>query len=468
LTQIKTRMTIRINLLAMALGGLMTLFSCDRSSEVQVNHSDELASGGENMTIYDASSQAFGQAGPGLSANDHQMNAAGDVIFEAAFVAPPSPVFSGLGPIMNNNTCSSCHINDGRGRPPLSGQLLQSMLFRISIPGVDPTTGGPLAVPGFGTQVQTQAVTAVSPEMANVQIDYENIVVTYSDGSSITLRSPTYAPVSPYTPLPSNFLLSARIAPGVFGLGLLEAIDNETIIAMADINDDNGDGISGKVNYVYDQQSQSTNVGRFGWKANEPNLRQQTAGALNQDMGITNSLFPDESSAGQSQAVTPHPVEISDDNFQRIVDYIRTLGVPARRNVNDAKVVQGEVLFTSIRCGGCHVSKIKTGISPYFSELSNQTIHPYTDLLLHDMGAGLADNRPDFLASGSEFRTAPLWGIGLVQVVNNYTFFLHDGRARSLEEAILWHGGEGQKSKEAFINLSKSDRDALIAFLQSL
>jgi CxxC motif-containing protein (DUF1111 family) len=461
-------MKTEINKLTLVIGMAILLSSCEKSSEVTVNHSDEIASGGANMTVYDASSQAFGLPGPGLSASNMQRNAAGDVIFEQAFVAPPSPVFSGLGPIMNNNTCSSCHINDGRGRPPLSGQLLSSMLFRISIPGSDPTTGGPLSAPGFGTQVQSQAVTGVTPEMANVQIDYANIIVTYPDGSSATLQNPTYTPINPYISLPPNYLLSPRIAPSVFGLGLLEAIDDGTILAMADEDDANGDGISGKVNYVYDQQSQSTKVGRFGWKSNEPNLNQQAAGALNQDMGITNSVFPDESSAGQSQAVAPHPIEISDDYLQRIVDYIRTLGAPARRNVNDPTVAHGEALFANVGCGACHVSRIQTGTSPYFSELSNQTIRPYTDLLVHDMGPGLSDNRPDFLASGSEFRTAPLWGIGLVQVVNNYTFFLHDGRARSLEEAILWHGGEAEKSKNAFSNLSKSDRNALITFLQSL
>jgi len=460
--------TTRISISTMVMGAMVILSSCDKSSDVTVNHSDEIASGGANMTVYDASSQAFGQPGPGLSGADQQRNEAGDVIFESAFVAPPSPAFSGLGPIMNNNSCSSCHINDGRGRPPLSGQALASMLFRISIPGTDPTTGGPLAAPGFGTQVQTQAITAVTPEMANVQIDYANVNVTYSDGTSVTLQSPTYTPVSPYIPLPSNFLFSPRIAPGVFGLGLLEAIDDATIEALADEDDSNGDGISGKVNYVWDQQSQSAKVGRFGWKANEPDLNQQVATAFNQDLGVTNSVFPTESSAGQSQAVAPHPIEVSDEYLQRVFDYVRTLGVPARRNVNEVTVVHGETLFGSIGCGGCHVSKVQTGVSPYFSELSNQTIRPYTDLLVHDMGPGLADNRPDFLAGGSEFRTAPLWGIGLVQVVNNYTFFLHDGRARSLEEAILWHGGEAEKSKDAFTNLSKSDRDALIQFLQSL
>jgi CxxC motif-containing protein (DUF1111 family) len=444
------------------------LSSCDRSSETQANKSDEITSGGANMTVYDASGQAFGQPGPRLSSDAQQKNAAGDVIFEAAFVAPPSPAFSGLGPILNNNSCNSCHIHDGRGRPPLTGQAPESMLYRISVPGIDAMTGGPLAAPGFGTQVQIQSVTGVTPEMTNVQIVYTDVPVTYSDGSTVTLQRPAYTPVNPYTALPSNYLFSPRIAPGVFGLGLLEAIDDETIQGLSDENDSNGDGISGKVNYVWDESSQSAKVGRFGWKANEPGLQQQAAGAFNQDMGVTNSIFPSESSTGQSQAVAPHDIEISDDYLQRVVDYLRTLGVPARRNVNDATILRGELLFSNLGCGGCHVSKIQTGASPYFSGLSNQTIRPYTDLLLHDMGPGLADNRADFLASGSEFRTAPLWGIGLVQVVNGYTFFLHDGRARSLEEAILWHGGEGEQSKEAFTNLSKSDRDAVIKFLQSL
>jgi CxxC motif-containing protein (DUF1111 family) len=461
-------MVKRLTLAGQILLVIVTLSSCDHSTELPLNRSSEIASGGSNMTVYDASGQAFGQPGPGLPADAQQKNAAGDVIFEAAYVAPPSPAFAGLGPILNNNSCSSCHIHDGRGRPPLAGQVPTSMLYRISIPGTDPVTGGPLAAPGFGTQVQTQGVTATVPEMANVQIDYTTISVAYADGTSVTLQKPTYTPVNPYIALPSNYLLSPRVAPAVFGLGLLEAVDDETILALADENDANGDGISGKANFVWDQQLQSSKLGRFGWKANQPGLVQQTAGAFNQDMGVTGNLFPDESSAGQPQAIASHPIEVSDDYVQRVVDYMRTLGVPARRNVNDVSVSRGETVFGNLGCAGCHIAKLETGTSPYFSALSNQTIRPYTDLLLHDMGDDLADNRPDFLAGGSEFRTAPLWGIGLAEVVNNYTFFLHDGRARSLEEAIVWHGGEGEKSKDAFVKLSKNDRDAVIKFLQSL
>jgi CxxC motif-containing protein (DUF1111 family) len=272
-----------------------------------------------------------------------------------------------------------------------------------------------------------------------------------------------------YMPLPSDVMYSPRIAPPVFGLGLLEGISESDILALADPADANGDGISGKANYSYDISKQRITLGRFGWKAATPSVLQQTAGAYHQDMGITSYLFPNESSAGQSNNNDLVPEkEISDSLLEAVAHYVRTLAVPARRGVNDPEVMHGKQLFNSIGCASCHTPSFTTSTNMAFAEISNQRIFPYTDMLLHDMGEGLADNRPDHLADGYEWRTAPLWGIGLTAVVNGHNNYMHDGRARSFEEAILWHGGEGEASKNAFVNLNAEDREALVAFLFSL
>ena len=259
------------------------------------------------------------------------------------------------------------------------------------------------------------------------------------------------------------------MAPPVFGLGLLEAVDESEIIKYADENDANGDGISGKPNYVWNVIKGTHTLGRFGWKANNPTVLQQTAGAYNEDMGITSYVFPEESSKGQAQYDNRNDdPEIPDSILRAVSFYVQTLAVPVRRSADDATVLQGKKLFNDAKCGSCHRPAMQTGVRVDFPEVSNQRIFPYTDLLLHDMGEGLADHRPDFDANGSEWRTAPLWGIGLTQKVNGHNFYLHDGRARSLQEAILWHGGEAETAKNAFKNMSKNDRLALIKFLQSL
>jgi CxxC motif-containing protein (DUF1111 family) len=264
-------------------------------------------------------------------------------------------------------------------------------------------------------------------------------------------------------------MISPRMAPPVFGVGLLENIPESTILSFADENDADGDGISGKPNYVYNSYSGKTELGRFGLKANNPNILLQVAGAYQQDIGVTNYVFKNESSAGQSQSdgLNDDP-ELPDSILNAVAFYVRTLAVPARRNTTDPDVMAGEKIFTQINCSGCHKPTVQTGVNVAYPYLSNQRIHPYTDLLLHDMGDALADNRPDFLATGKEWRTAPLWGIGLFQKTNGVPFYLHDGRARTLEEAILWHGGEAEKSKQQFMRLSQSDRSKLIKFLNSL
>ena len=449
------------------------LSACDAESPVTVESipvfSTSEFSGGET-TIFDASSHAFSIPAPNLSPAAFEKHLEGDVEFEAVFVTAPAVVNPGLGPIYNNVSCINCHSRDGRGRPPDSDEGLVSLLFRLSLPKEDDSGVGmrPTPVPGFGTQLNNRAIVNAAPE-GKVKITYTEQTLTTADGTRVHLRYPNYTFIDTYQPLPENVEVSPRVAPAVFGLGLLEAIPEEVILAYADEADVDGDGISGKPNYVWDVVNQRYSLGRFGWKANQPTLLQQVAAAYHDDMGITTSLFSIENSAGQSQ-LTEHSAtpEVSDEILDVVTFYVQTLAVPARRNIDDPQVKHGEQLFAKAQCANCHVPTLRTGVLAGVPSVSNQTIHPYTDMLLHDMGPELADNRPDFHASGSEWRTPPLWGIGLVKRVNGHTNFLHDGRARDLMEAILWHGGEAEASRQIVEQMSKVERDALIVFLESL
>lgn len=425
---------------------------------------------GGDTTVFDASSHAFSIPAPNLSAKAFDKHLEGDVEFEAAFVTAPAVVNPGLGPIYNNISCINCHTRDGRGRPPEMDEKFVSMLFRLSLPKSDDTEDGkaPIPVPGYGTQLNNRAIVGSEAE-GTVKIIYSEQTLTAEDGTRVHLRYPNYTITDTYKPLPKKIEISPRIAPVVFGLGLLEAIPESTILTYADESDANGDGISGRPNYVWDVVHKKTALGRFGWKANQPNLLQQVASAYHDDMGLTTSLFQIENSAGQTQnRKNNSKPEISDEILDVVTFYVQTLAVPARRDLNDPEVIHGEQLFTQAECAKCHLPTLRTGVLQGVPSVSNQTIHPYTDLLLHDMGPGLADDRPDFKASGTEWRTPPLWGIGLVRTVNGHTNFLHDGRARNLMEAILWHGGEAEKSRRSTLQMSKTERNALIAFLESL
>lgn len=427
---------------------------------------NEFSGGG--TTVFVESSSAFGNPAPNLGPEGLAQHLIGDSEFEQSFVTAPALINGGLGPAFNNNSCIACHPKDGRGRPPEKGGTSNSFFLRISIPGIDPKTGNPLAMPGFGTQLFDRAVFGVQPE-AIVKTTYTEINGKFGDNTPYQLRKPIFTFANPYIDLPDEYLISPRVAPPVFGRGLLEAISDETLLGWADEYDLNNDGISGRVNQVWDIVSETTVIGRFGLKANSPSVLVQTAGAYHSDMGITNELFPVESTAGQPQndGSSDDP-ELRRGVLNDVAFYIQTLAVPARRNINDPIVKKGQMLFDQAGCTSCHIPTVTTGVLDGIPEVSNQIIHPYTDLLLHDMGEGLADDRPDFLANGQEWKTPPLWGIGYTQVVNGHTFFLHDGRARDLMEAILWHGGEAEFAKEYFRMLSSTDREALIKFLESL
>lgn len=419
------------------------------------------------QTVYDEGAGAFGHAFPFMSAALQRVHEVGDLQFEQTFVSAPAPRNPGLGPIFNSVSCVSCHIADGRGKAPGPGETSASILFRVSIPGQD-AHGGPLSVPGFGDQLQNRAILGVQKE-ADVEVQYEERSFRFDDGSSYSLRFPKYIVSNTYTAYPAGALLSPRVAAPVFGLGLLEAVSDADILSRADETDKDQDGISGRPNYVFNYVTGQTSLGRFGWKANQPSLLQQVAAAYNGDMGITTSVFPRENSLGQPQYDgRDDDIELNDSLLHSVEFYVRSLAVPARRRLNDPQVQRGKQLFAEASCNRCHVPDMRTAVNVAFPEISNQLIHPYTDLLLHDMGEELADGRPDYLASGSEWRTPPLWGIGLTQKVNGHNNFLHDGRARNLLEAVLWHGGEAAASRDKVKAMPASDRAALVKFLESL
>ncbi len=391
----------------------------------------------------------------------------GNRLFNTNWAEFPASVqaFDGLGPTFNRNSCSGCHVRDGRGRPPeIPGDLMESMLIRISVPGSNAPH------PVYGDQINDRAILGVKPEARPV-IDYEEIAGTYGDGTPYSLLQPTLSfRDANYGPL-EDVLTSPRVAPAVIGLGLLEAVPESTLEALADPDDADGDGISGRINRLTDHAGEPA-VGRFGWKANVATLREQSAAAAVGDIGITTSLFPDQNCpAAQADCAgalhQPDP-EMSDSFLDRLVIYMRTLAVPEARPASPAAFQAGLTAFNDMGCASCHLPTLQTDNGAELPELRNQTFHPFTDLLLHDMGEGLADHRPDGSASGSEWRTAPLWGLGLTPIVNGHDRLLHDGRARGFAEAILWHGGEAEAVREAFRNAPEAERDALIAFLSSL
>lgn len=425
---------------------------------------------GGDATVFDAGRGAYGHPMEGLGQRDLQVHTFGDKMFETAFVLGPAPLHPGLGPIFNQNSCSSCHQSEGRGKASEGGTSYESLFFRISMPGED-GNGGPIPVPNFGFQIQDRAVFGIKPE-AKVNTGWEIRKVQFSDGEEVELRQPVYDIQNPYTDLPSGVLISPRVARPVFGMGLIEAIDEASILAHADPTDADGNGISGKPNYVYDYITGKQKVlGRIGWKAGVPDLKGQIARALNEDIGITTSAFPLKNAHGQAQMagayLGPNP-DLPDSALHALVFYMQTLSVPARRDVKNPDVLEGQSLFKAIGCIRCHVDVQTTRVDVQLKLLSGQIIRPYSDFLLHDMGPELADHRPEFQADGQEWRTAPLWGIGLSKRVSGHNQLLHDGRARGFKEAILWHGGEGEAAKQRFMKLSATSREKVLKFLESL
>lgn len=405
----------------------------------------------------------------------------GNSFFRNPWVQAPASTDArdGLGPLFNTNGCQNCHIKDGRGHPPEPGDRhAVSMLVRLSIPAMTPAQkkafikDGVIPEPTYGGQLQDFALQDHTPE-GSIKITYDDVPVKFADGTEVMLRKPNLSITNlGYGDMHPDTQMSARVAPPMIGLGLLESIPDETLKAWADEHDKNGDGISGKVNVVWDVQANDFAIGRFGWKAGQPNLMQQNAAAFNGDVGLTSNLFPNENCTDKQTICSDLPnggsPEVSDNILDFVEFYSQHLAVPIRRNVNDPKVKLGQELFAKVGCGSCHKTGVKTAEREDLPALSNQVIHPYSDMLLHDMGPGLADNRPEYLANGQEWRTQPLWGLGYTEEVNGHTNLLHDGRARNVLEAVLWHGGEAEVTKQKVLKFNKKEREALVAFLNSL
>jgi CxxC motif-containing protein (DUF1111 family) len=400
----------------------------------------------------------------------------GNQLFNTIWLPSPGaqPTADGLGPIFNREACSDCHLNNGRGRPPeVVGAPMDSILVRISVPGKN-EHGGPKGVPNYGDQIQDRAIDGVPPEGRAI-MEWEETAGAFEDGTPYSLRKPVirFEDLA-FGPLPDNVMTSPRVANPVIGLGLIEMVSDDLIYALADPEDSDGDGISGRVNVVWDAHDLRMATGKFGWKANVPNVANQNSGAALGDMGITTPARPDENceavqeACSAAAAATYDGAEMTADFFNQLNIYMRRLAVPRQRGPDWPEVVRGQAQFMAAGCQYCHMPTMETGIDPRTEDLSNVTFHPFSDLLIHDMGEGLADGRPDFLASGSEWRTAPLWGIGLTEKVSGHELYLHDGRARGLEEAILWHDGEADAAKEAFRAMPEDARADLVSFLKSL
>jgi len=365
---------------------------------------------------------------------------------------PPFAEHAGkLGPGFVARSCIACHAHNGRALPPEVGAPMYQTVVKL---GAD-AKGTPH--PQLGSALQPQS-TRGEPEARVTLANWTTVEGKYADGTPYTLRKPAYV-FQGVTPE----VFSVRLTPQLVGLGLLEAVSEETILALADPDDANKDGIRGRAQIIRDPETGQPRLGRFGYKAGQATVRHQIAGAFNSDMGVTSDVFPKPDGAAQ-----PEKPELSPTDLANLTRYISTLGVSARRELTNAEALRGEQLFAQANCTACHTATLTTSAYHPFAELRNQTIHPYTDLLLHDLGPALADNLGEHRASGAEWRTPPLWSIGLTAGVSGGEAYLHDGRARTLEEAILWHGGEGERSKEAFRALSAADRAALVKFLKSL
>ena len=448
----------------------------------------ELNPGGAATSFAPLNSSAFSHPSANMPFDRQLDFKVGDGIFRKLWVSSPSSTLSsdGLGPLYNARSCQSCHLKDGRGQPPAAGEPAVSMFLRLSVPPQSEGDRAALAShradsipePVYGGQLQNFAIQGI-PAEGRMEIAHEDIPVTFADGETVTLQRPRYRVVDlGYGPLHPKAMLSPRVAPPMIGMGLLEAVRDEDILALADPEDRDGDGISGRPNYGWSAEKKAVVLARFGWKAGQPSVAQQSAYAFAGDMGISSKLaakgWGDCTAAQKSCRAAPdgsdaaEGVELPGRMFDLVAFYARNLAVPARRGVDDPAVLAGKRVFYEAGCTGCHRPKFVTRRDSAEPEQSFQLIWPYTDLLLHDMGEGLADGRPEGEASGAEWRTPPLWGIGLTETVSGHSRFLHDGRARSLMEAVLWHGGEAEGAKQKILRLSQRERAALIAFLRSL
>ena len=435
--------------------------------------------GGET-TAFATGRNALSSALATLSDPEHARFEVGHSFFNRNWVEAPSSTTArdGLGPHFIARACGGCHLLDGRGAPPPSGEQPVALLMRLSVPGIG-AHGGVVPEPVYGDQFDNAAVQGVKPE-GQVTIRQRARPGRFADGTRYTLLQPQYGFAGlAYGPMTAGVMASPRIAAQLAGAGLLEAIPETEILNNVANQAAAGGSVRGQVNRVWDAFANDMRIGRFGWKANVASLAHQTAGAFLGDMGITSATNPNEACTptqtdclAAARGGKDGAPEIDDRTFGDVVFYTAALAPAARRNPGDARVRQGRRLFAQAQCEACHRPSYMTGPSPYpqfgTDKLAGQRIWPYTDLLLHDMGAGLADGRPDFAASGTQWKTPPLWGLGLIPGVNGHNRLLHDGRARGVLEAVLWHGGEAEAAKQKVLRMSRAERDALVKFLESL
>ncbi|MET3662241.1 di-heme oxidoredictase family protein [Aquamicrobium ahrensii] len=449
----------------------------------------ELMQGGASTTKKRVNADSFSHSSANITFEEEGAFKLGNAIFRKNWVSSPSSTQAsdGLGPLFNARACQSCHLKDGRGHPPEGSADATSMFLRLAREAETEEEKQAVAShqalnfpdPVYGTQLQDLAVPGLVSE-GRMRIDYEEVPVTFNDGAVVSLRKPAYSiETLGYGPLDRRTTLSPRIANPMIGLGLVEQIHPADILANADPDDADGDGISGKASIVRDTLTGALMLGRFGWKAQSATIRQQSSDALAGDIGISSPEAPhhwgDCTQAQKACLDMPNGVqprlgdtEAPEPIMDLVTFYSQHLAVPARRNLGEPEVLAGKQVFYGMGCTSCHTPKFVTRRDAPNKAHAFQLIWPYSDFLLHDMGEGLADGQQVGVADGYEWRTPPLWGIGLTQRVNNHTFFLHDGRARNLTEAILWHGGEAQGARDRFVAASAEERAALIRFLESL
>jgi CxxC motif-containing protein (DUF1111 family) len=449
----------------------------------------EAMAGGAATSTAPVDANAFSQFSANLDFAAREDFSLGNALFSKLWVAAPSSTQAsdGLGPLYNARACLSCHVRDGRGHPPEGATDTTSMLLRLTRPARTPAEQAMIdrhdvlnfPDPVYGEQLQDLAVPGLAAE-GEVRIRYEDKPVTLGDGTVVVLRKPHYTVADlAYGPLDAKTTLSPRIAPPMPGMGLIEAIAEADILGRADPDDRDHDGISGKAALVKDHRTGRLTLGRFGWKAQNASVRDQVAAAFSGDMGISTpdrlDAYGDCTKAetachALANGVQPRlgDSEAPDPVMDLVTFYSKNLAVPMRRDVDAPDILAGKALFYASGCAACHTPKYVTRRDTEDKALAFQLIWPYSDFLLHDMGDGLADGQAVGVASGREWRTPPLWGIGLTKTVSGHSFFLHDGRARSLTEAILWHGGEAERARTAFSDLARHDRDLLLKFLETL
>ena len=445
--------------------------------------------GGAGTSTRRPNRDAFSHSNANLTFEEQHDFKVGNGLFKKLWASSPSSTRAsdGLGPLYNARSCQGCHLKDGRGRPPRPGDEAVSLFLRLSIPPQTEEQQKALESreilrvpePVYGGQFQAFAVQGLSGE-GRFDILTEEIEVSLNGGETATLQKPVYKIRDlGFGEMHADTMISPRVAPPMIGLGLLQAIHPGDLAGLADPDDLDGDGISGKISQVRDPATGDLTIGRFGWKASNPSIRTQTAGAFSGDIGISTPDKPDNygdcTDLQTDCRVMPHGEqadlgvsEAPDPVMDLVTFYSENLAVPMRRDVDDADVLKGKKLFYEAGCVACHQPKYVTSRNAENPAHRFQLIWPYSDLLLHDMGEGLADNRPVGSANGREWRTPPLWGIGLTETVNNHTRFLHDGRARNLLEAVLWHGGEAQVARDRVVDMQPKERQALIRFLESL